>query len=138
MKLIVSATMMLLLLFVVGCFPVHQTVSPSVAGVVIDAQTYAPVSGAQAVVAYSGYPPPTTPEAFTNTRPPIVFTKSDGSFMIPSGQRRIWVTVLPIDCFYPVSTLLVRADGYVPAVIPITTIGARATNISKIYLTPKR
>jgi hypothetical protein len=109
-----------------------------VTGMVMDAQSRRPVGGAEAVVAYSGYPPPTAPEALTNTRPPTVFTKPDGSFHIPSGERRVWQSIFPIDHFFPSSTLLVRASGYVPAVVPVTTIGAQPTNVGEIFLTPKR
>jgi hypothetical protein len=123
--------------FLTGCFPVRQTISPSVTGIVIDALTHKPVSGAEAVVAYSGDPPPTAPEACTNIRPPMVFTKSDGSFLISAGERRAWQSVFPIDYAFPASTLLVKKDGFIPSVIPVSTIGAVATNVGNILLTPR-
>jgi len=139
MRATIFAAMMMAVIFSgAGCFPVHQTISPGVSGVVVDAHSHVPISGAEAVIAYTSYHPPTIPDLITNTRPPTVFTKADGSFMIPQAQRRIWISILPIDHFYPFSTLIVRADGYIPAIIPVTSIGLRDTNVSEILLLPKK
>jgi hypothetical protein len=137
MKTIIHFTTLLLLILTVGCFPVHQRISPEVSGVVIDAQSHLPISGAEAVIAYAWYKPTATLESYTNTRPPTVFTKADGSFTIPAAQRRIWVTILPIDYFYPGNILLVKAQGYVPAIVPVSTIGLEPTNVNEILLVPK-
>jgi hypothetical protein len=138
MKLVTIPAAMAMGIFVSGCFPINQTISPSVTGVAIDARTHAPISRAQAMVAYSHYPPPTTPEAFTNIRPPIVTTGSDGSFSIPPGKERSWFFILaPGDHFGPWSTLLVKADGYQTAVISCSTLGDAPTNVGKIFLNPK-
>jgi hypothetical protein len=138
MKTFILCATVFLLILTAGCFPVHQRISPEVSGVVMDAQSHSPIAGVEAVVAYAWYPPPTTFEAFTNTRPPTVVTKADGRFSIPAAQRRIWVTILPIDYFYPGSTLLVKAQGYVPAIVPATSIGVEPINLGEILLTPKQ
>jgi hypothetical protein len=100
-----------------GCFPLRHTLSPGASGVVVDANTHVPIPGAEVVISHSTYPPSTAEEAFTNSRPPIVKTPMSGNFSIP--PERGWdLFVVPIDAFPPFGLLVVRHDGYEPALVP--------------------
>src|ERR1051326_46864 len=101
-----------------GCFPMRFTTSPGAAGKIVDAQTRAPLSGAEVVVSNSTYPPPSAEEAFINRRSPIVLSDNDGQFSIPA--ERGWdLFFLPIDAFPPFGLLVVKRDGYEAALVPM-------------------
>jgi len=100
-----------------GCFPVRHTVSPGASGVVLDANTRAPIPGAEVVISLSTYPPDSAREAFTNSRPPLVKTEKGGEFLIPPSRG--WdLYVVPIDFFAPFALLVVQREGYEPALVP--------------------
>ena len=100
-----------------GCFPVRHTLSPGASGVILDSSTHAPIAGAEVVISHLTFPPPSAEEAFTNSRPPVVKTERGGEFLIP--PERGWdLFVVPIDAFPPFGLLVVRRDGYQPALVP--------------------
>ena len=56
----------------------HNTTSPGARGVVLDAQTRSPLSGADVVVSRLWMEVPIASDALTNTRPPVVTTGRSG------------------------------------------------------------
>jgi hypothetical protein len=85
---------------------------------VVDAQTHAPLVGAEVVVSNSTYPPNSAEEAFNNHRSAIVLSDNDGQFSIP--PERSWdLYFLPIDVFPPFGLLVVKRDGYEATLVPM-------------------
>jgi hypothetical protein len=119
-----------------GCWPLRITSSPGASGVLIDAQTRSPISGAEAVVCYPlwGYAEwPTYQAALTNTRPPQVTSDSDGRFFIAPERR--WVLYHPMPELAPaLGYLVVRRDGYEPDMIRLATNGTE--NVGIVLLKP--
>jgi hypothetical protein len=100
-----------------GCLPLRFTTSPGASGVVLDSQTRAPIAGAEVVISHSTYPPASVGEAFTNSRPPLVTTETNGQFSIPPEHG--WdLFVIPVDAFPPFGLLVVKHDGYEPVLVP--------------------
>ena len=139
-------TVMVLGLLCSGClkFERHVT-SPGARGVVLDAQTHAPLTGADVVVSrlYDlSTNPPAISNALTNTRPPVVTTGKDGRFRIPAEQHRELIVDYLIQPYgAPGGTLIVQRAGYQPAAIslwgwlmPITA--PAPTNFIAVLLSP--
>jgi hypothetical protein len=107
-----------------GCLKLEQQVtSPGARGVVLDAQTHAPLSGAEVVVSrldYLSTNPPDVSDALTNTRPPVVTTGKDGRFRIPAEQHRKLIVDYLIEPYKaPGGTLVVQRIGYQPVAVPL-------------------
>jgi hypothetical protein len=121
-----------------GCWPLRLTTSPGASGVLVDAQTHSPISGAKAVVCYPLPSPfetdwPTFQAALTNTRPPLVISGNDGRFFIPPEHR--WVLYHPMPMLAPaLGFLVVRRDGYEPDMIHLVTDGTE--NVGTVFLKP--
>jgi hypothetical protein len=109
-----------------GCLKLErQVTSPGARGVVLDAQTRAPLSGAAVVVSravpYFGTNFLTVSEALTNTRPPVVTTGKNGRFRIPAEQHHKLIVDWLIQPYRPRGgTLVVRREGYEPMAIPLS------------------
>jgi hypothetical protein len=129
-----------------GCLKFErQVTSPTARGVVLDAQTHAPLSGADVVVSrlYDlSTNPPAISDALTNTRPPVVTTGKDGRFHIPAERHRELIVDYLIQPYKaPGGTLIVQRAGYQPAAIPLwgwlMPISAPApTNFITVLLSP--
>jgi hypothetical protein len=107
-----------------GCLKLeHQVTSPGARGVVLDAQTHAPLAGADVVVSrlhYLSTNPPAVSDALTNTRPPVVTTRKDGRFRIPAEQHRELIVNYLIEPYRARGgTLIVQRAGYEPVAIPL-------------------
>lgn len=100
-----------------GCLPLRYNASPGVSGVLVDAERHLPIAGAEVVVSQLIYPPPSAEAAFTNSRPPVVTSDTDGHFLIPA-ERRWDFFVIPIDVFPRFGLLVVKRDGYEPMTVP--------------------
>lgn len=116
--------------------------SPGARGIVLDAQTHAPLSGAQVVIStLSDFQPPTVSDALACARPPVVTTRANGRFHIATaGHWSLVVDYLTEPLHKPGGTLVVRRDGYQPAavqlwgdIIPLT---AHPTNFVEVLLSP--
>ncbi len=123
-----------------GCLKFErQVTSPGAKGVVLDAQTHAPLSGANAVVSrlsLESTNPPALSDALTNTRPPVVTTGKNGRFRIPTEQHHELIVDWLIQPYEPRGgTLIVRRAGYQPAVIPLWGC-SRPTNFIAVLLRP--
>jgi hypothetical protein len=44
----------------------------------------------------------------------------------------------PVDYAFPSSTLVIKADGYAPAIIPDMTMYSSLTNVAQILLEPTK
>src|SRR5436190_3869601 len=108
-----------------GCLKFErQVTSPGARGIVLDAQTHAPVSGAAVVVSravpYFGTNFLTVSEALTNTRPPVVTTGKKGRFRIPTEQHHELIVDWLIQPYRPRGgTLVIQRLGYEPVAIPL-------------------
>jgi hypothetical protein len=108
-----------------GCLKYErQVTSPGAKGIVVDAQTHAPLSGARVVVSratpYFATNVLTVEEALTNTRPPVVTTGNDGRFRIRPEQHHEWIVDYLIQPYRPRDgTLIVQLVGYQPVAIPL-------------------
>lgn len=139
-------SIMALGLLCAGCLKLErQVTSPGAKGVVLDAQTHAPLSGADVVVSrlfYLSTNPPAISDALTNTRPPVVTTGKNGRFRIPAEQHRELIVDYLIQPYHaPGGTLIVQRAGYEPAAIPLwgwlSPIAAPpATNFITVLLSP--
>ena len=134
-------------LFCSGCLKLErQVTSPGAKGVVLDARTHAPLSGAEVVVSrledYWSTNPPAISDALTNTRPPVLTTGNDGRFRIPAEQHHQLIVDYLIEPYRARGgTLIVQRAGYQPAAIPLwgqlTPISAPPpTNFITVLLTP--
>jgi hypothetical protein len=117
-----------------GCFPMRNTTSPGVAGIVLDAESRAPITGAKVFVSHAFYHlplatndftgevepvaatgtqrlPPSMTEVILNARPPTVITGLDGRFSIPP-EKRWGIYIVPMDVSGLYGTLVVRREGY--------------------------
>lgn len=117
-------SVMMLGLLCSGCLKLeHQVASPGARGVVLDAQTHTPLSGAAVVVSrlcYMSTNPPAISDALTNTRPPVITTGKDGRFRIPAEQHRELIVDWLIEPYKgPGSTLIVQRASYQPAAVPL-------------------
>ena len=141
--------MMVLGLLSSGCLKFErQVTSPGARGVVLDAQTHAPVSGAAVVVSravpYFGTNFLTVSEAFTNTRPPVVTTGRNGRFRIATEQRHKLIVDWLIQPYRPRGgTLLVQRVGYQSVAIPLSgwlrpVSAPPPTNFITVLLSPVR
>ena len=65
----------------------HNITSLGARGVVLDAQTHSPLSGADVVVSRLWSDSPTASDALTNTRRPVVTTGKDGRFRVPAERH---------------------------------------------------
>ena len=119
--------------FCSGCWPRSFTTNPGVSGVVLDAQTRSPVSGAKAIVSLSKYPPYSKDELLTRTRPPQVITDDAGRFLIPS-ERRWGIYIWPIDSLPEFGLLVVKREGYETSCVPVWS--RSITNIGPVLLKP--
>ena len=107
-----------------GCLKLErQVTSPGAKGVVLDAQTHAPLSGAEVVVSRRcswDTNPPAILDALTNTRPPVVTTGKDGRFRISVEQHRELIVDFLIEPYRARGgTLIVQRAGYESAAIPL-------------------
>jgi hypothetical protein len=91
----------LLLIFCSGCFPYYFTTRPAATGVIVDANTRAPIAGAEVVV---------TRERVEG-RVGKASSQSDGTFHTPSAHM-LGVYIIPGDVFPFPFTLTIRHDGY--------------------------
>ncbi|HEV2455479.1 MAG TPA: hypothetical protein VGY98_14540 [Verrucomicrobiae bacterium] len=119
----------------------HNTTSPGARGVVLDAQTHQPLSGAEVVVSRLwDTQPPTFSDALTNTRPPVVTTGKRGRFSIQPERHWDLVVYLAERYRTPGGTLVVQRVGYEPAVVQlwgdIMPISAHSTNVVEVLLSP--
>ena len=112
-------------LFCTGCWPERVTTSPASCGVVVDAQTHVPVSGAKVQMSYTWRAywtvlnPPELDDVITNTRPlGAVYTGASGEFSIP--REHVWAVMYPEPVWETWGTLIVQCDGYEPALIPVS------------------
>ena len=119
-------SMVALGLLCTGCLKFErQVTSPGARGVVLDAQTHAPVSGAAVVVSraepsYFGTNFLTFSEALANTRPPVVTTGTNGRFRVPTEQHHQLIVDFLIQPYRPQGgTLVVQRGGYRPVAIPL-------------------
>jgi len=117
-------SVMVLGLLCCGCLKFErQVTSPGARGVVLDAQTHAPLSGADVVVSRLhdlSTNPPAISDALTNTRPPVATTGKDGRFRIPAEEHRELIVDYLIQPYRARGgTLVVQRAGYQPAAIPL-------------------
>jgi hypothetical protein len=117
-------SVMVLGLLCSGCLKFErQVTSPGARGVVLDAQTHAPLSGAEIVVSrlcYLSTDPPVISDALTNTRLPVVTTGKDGRFRIPAEQHHKLIVDYLIQPYRARGgTLIVQRAGYQAAAIPL-------------------
>jgi hypothetical protein len=130
-----------------GCLSLeHQVTSPGASGVVLDAQTCAPLSGAAVVVSRSSSSFGTNllaiSNALTYTRPPTVTTGKNGRFRIPAEQHwKLYVDWLTHPPIPPGGTLIVQRAGYESTAIllegAVRKIGAPPpTNFISVLLSP--
>ena len=117
-------SMMVVGLLCSGCLKFErQVTSPGARGVVLDAQTHAPLSGADVVVSRFhdlSTNPPAISDALTGTRPPVVTTGTNGRFRIPTEQHHELIVDWLIQPYrQPGGTLIVQRIGYQPVAIPL-------------------
>jgi len=116
----------------------HIISSPGATGFILDTQTRGAIGGAQVVVSRSwqrewpDYGVPTLDEALANTRPPLVVTGANGQFVIPPQKK--WIMEFPAPEGHARGTLVVRREGYKPAMIPL--VEGWQEDVGKILLTP--
>jgi hypothetical protein len=119
-----------------GCFPVRWQTSPGLCGVVVNAQTHAPVAGAQAVIAPIYHSDPSADEIITNKQALIVATDASGHFSSPPQIRwRLFVVGFMGHPVPPHAALIVRSDGYEPVVRSVWS-WQTTTNLGDILLCP--
>src|SRR5882672_5756656 len=118
----------------------HNMTSPGARGVVLDARTRAPLSGAEVVVSRVCMESPVVSDALTNTRPPVVTTGKSGRSSIRAERQWDVVVYLTERFRAPGGTLVVHRSGYEPAAIPvwgdIMPISAQCTNFIEVLLNP--
>jgi hypothetical protein len=128
-----------------GCLKLeHHITSPAARGVVLDARTRSPLSGAEVVVSRTQFwtNAPTVVDALTNTRPPVVTTGKSGRFRVPAeGHWQCVVDYLIAPLHKPGGTLVVQRAGYEPAAIPLwgdiaPIAAAQHTNFIEVLLSP--
>jgi hypothetical protein len=121
-----------------GCWPMHVISSPGASGIVLDRQTRAAIGGAQVAVSRSwrrdwpNYGPPTLDEALADTRPPLVVTGADGHFFIMPEMK--WIMEFPAPEGDASGTLVVRREGYKPAMVSLTDDSKM--DVGTVLLTP--
>ena len=119
-------SVMMLGLLSSGCLTIErQVTSPGAKGIVLDARTRSPLSGADVVVSRLGLDsvstnPPVISDALTNTRPPVVTTGKNGRFRIPAERHHELIVDYLIEPYLPPGgTLIVQHTGYQPVAIPL-------------------
>ncbi len=117
MRELPRCVLLTVLLVSCGCIPLRFNTSPGASGIVVDAQTHAPIDGAKVAVSKLSYPPVCAEAALTNSRPPLVLTADAGHFTVPV-ERRLDFYVVPIDIFPRFGLLVVARDGYESALVP--------------------
>jgi hypothetical protein len=115
-----------------GCIPLKFTTSPGATGTVVDATTHAPITGAEVLISRSTYPPSSPDAAFTNSRPPLVMSQTNGQFAVPS-QRRLDFYVLPVDVFPRFGLLVIKTPGYETTCVPFWS--KKIADLGEIKLT---
>jgi len=119
-----------------GCLRLeHNTTSPGARGVVLDAKTHLPLSGAQVVVST------TVSNSLAHTRPPLVTTGTNGWFCIPAERHwNLIVDYMTERYRAPGGTLIIQRAGYVPATVSlwgdIIPLSAQRTNFIDVLLSP--
>lgn len=119
----------------------HNTTTPGARGVVLDAQTRAPLASAQVIVSrLYGLQPPAASDALTNTRPPKVTTGKNGRFSVRPEQHWDVVPCLTERYRTPGGTLVIQRAGYEPATVQIwgdiMPLSAHPTNFIEVLLNP--
>ena len=131
--------------FCSGCLKLeHCVTSPGARGVVLDAQTHTPLSGAHVVIStLSDLHPPTVSDAIAHTRPPTITTRANGRFRIPAeGHWNLVVDYFIRPLPTPWGTVVVQRAGYQPAVVQLwgdivpIGVGAHPTNFVEVLLSP--
>ena len=124
-----------------GCWPARLARSPGASGTVLDAQTRAPIRGAKAVMCEfpeTAFHPSTNLAAIlAHARTPLRVTDQGGRFSIPRAHQ--WVIYYPSGVRMIWGTLVVRGDGYEPAIIPVTVVlcgEQRGEKLGTVLLTP--
>ena len=136
------AALLAAVLFCAGCVPQRITASPGANGVVLDADTRAPVRDAQVLMLYSkrpGWPDATMPtldEARTNIRPPIVVSGNMGEFYLP--RERIAVLNEPMPEWHAYGTLVIMRDGYQTQMFPMSDINNTDMMARTFLMTPTK
>ena len=123
-----------------GCWPEHVTSSPAACGVVLDAKTYQPVSGARVAMSrtwdeyWSDLNPPLLEHCITNVRYPVDITGTNGQFSIP--REHVWVIMYPTPMWHAYGALVILHDGYQPGLVPMSNVGNMDEKPRKFLLTP--
>ncbi len=115
----------------------HNATSPGARGVVLDADSRAPLSGAEVVISRLwDIPLPSVADALTNTRPPVVVTGKRGRFCIRPEWH--WDVIGPlVERFRePGGTLIVQRAGYEPAAVLLDPVSMQRTNLIEVRLRP--
>ena len=119
-----------------GCLRLeHNTTGPGARGVVLDAKTHLPLSGAQVVGSTTGT------NALAHAHPPLVTTGTNGCFDIPAERHwNLIVDYMTERYRAPGGMLVIQRAGYVPATVPlwgdIIPLSAQRTNFIDVLLSP--
>jgi hypothetical protein len=121
----------------------HDTTSPGARGIVLNAQTHVPITGAMVAVSracgYTNAAP--VSKAISEIRQPVVITGSEGRFSI-RPERHSQLVFVPYDepHFGPGGTLVVRCKGYKPETVQlwgdIVPLTVQPTNFVVVQLNP--
>jgi len=116
-KFVSFSSLFALCLTASGCFPYHYTTCPGLSGIVVSAETHAPLVGAG--ISFDG----------TNTTA-VAFSAADGSFHVP--PERTWgIWIIPQDVFAMPWSIRIYYVGYETNVtrflFPASATGKRAT-----------
>lgn len=121
----------------------HDTTSPGARGVVLDAQTHIPVTGAIVAVSRACGDTNAAPvsEALSEIRRPVVITGSDGRFSIrPERHSQLVFLGYEEPHFGPPGTLVVRCKGYTSETVQlwgdIVPLAVQPTNFFVVQLKP--
>jgi len=125
------------LLLMSGCHFEERITSRGATGVVIDAKSLRPLSGAVVGVAQYSEQPIVLSNAVSRIRKPTAVTGDDGRFSIPAQKETIKIFILG-DYFTPPDTLLIRCTGYNTAAIPLPdrTPVDTTTRLHQYFLEP--
>lgn len=116
-----------------GCWPRRFVAGPGVAGVVVDAQSQKPLSGVEAAISLSKYPPDSPSEAWSLRRNPTVISDTNGQFVVPIDKR--WgLYIWPVDSFPEFGLLVLKQRGYQTSSIPVWSHSM--TNVGLVFLKP--
>ena len=109
-----------------GCYPLRVTTSPGASGIVLDANSLTPISGAEAAVlewnwqaARNGGHLAVDSNAPPNARAQMAVTQADGRFSIPAEHE--WIRYSPSPAMMPAAgELAITRQGYEPATMYLT------------------